>query len=208
MEEKENDFLAHPNVIEALLSPFLKAVPDAYVLPWHTNELVVDWSNSADDLKPLVDKLNEAVLEVEGCDPWVKDVFGKEGTGEGIVYYPLSVEHLGRDMFSNLAFKAKGEKHKVVKAKAPVIIDAATAASIAEFTDMVVTEARLEQGAQEACEGEYTSKKIAPFIGWVAKDVNKECQDELEASKLTWKQVSKSVTNKARQWYMHKIETT
>jgi hypothetical protein len=77
---------------------------------------------------------------------------------------------------------------------------------VAEFVDLVVTGPRLEQGVQEACGGEYDNKKIGPFIGWVSKDVNKECQDELEASGLTWKQVSKHVTTKARTWYIAQME--
>jgi hypothetical protein len=208
VEDQENDFIAHPNVIEALIAPLLKATPNVYVLPWHTEEVVIDWNLSADDITPIVDSLNKAVEEVEVCDPWVKATFGKEGIGEGIVYYPLSVEHIGRDMFSTLAFKAKGEKHKVVKNKAPVVIDAATAASMAEFVDMVVTEPRLEQGAQEACEGQYEMKKIGPFIGWMNSDIHKECQAELEASGLTWKQVHKAITAKVRIWYINKVETT
>lgn len=206
MGEKKNDFLAHPNVIETLLAKFLRTIPNTYVLPWYTEEVVVDWNKSADDLAPVVESFNKVVLEVEACDPWVKATFGQEGTGEGLVYFPISVEHLGRDMFSALAFKAKGEKHKVVKAKAPVVIDAATAASITEFVDMVVTEARLDQGVQEACKGQYERKKIGPFIGWVIKDVSKECQNELEASGLNWKQVAKTVTDRAREWYINKID--
>lgn len=216
METAERHFIADPDEIENILRTkgeldFLEAVPNTYVIPWHTankvtEEVVVDWNSSAEALGPLVKDINTAVDEVEACDPWVKETFGKEGTGEGIVYYPVSKEHLGRDNFSALAFKAKGEKHKIVKAKAPVVIDPAVAASVAEFVDLVVTEPRLEQGVQEACGGEYELRKIGPFIGHIGKDVSKECQAELEASELTWKQVSKSVTNRAREWYIAKTE--
>ena len=182
-------------------------IPDTYVLPYHGEKIVVDYSKSAEDLQETADLLGKAVDEVEACDPWVKSTFGIEGIGEGLVYFPVSEEHLGRESFSNLAFKAKGEKHKVVKQKQTVQVNPETAASIDEFIELVVTEPRLEQGATEVG-GEFETKKIGKFIGWVTSDVHKECQSELEASSLTWKQVTKAVTTKARLWYMHKIDTT
>jgi hypothetical protein len=63
---------------------------------------------------------------------------------------------------------------------------------------MVLTEARLEQGAG----GVYEMKSVAKFLAWISADVQKETQDELDASGLTWDQVSKAVTNKARAWYL------
>lgn len=197
-------FIGEPSHISMLLP----SVPDTYVLPYHGNEITIDYSKSADELQEVVEVLNKAVEDVEACDPWVQRTFGAEGIGEGIVYYPVSAAHTGRESFSNLSFKAKGEKHKVVKQKKAVQVDPETAASITEFADMVLTDARLEQGVTEGCGGDYDTKKIGPFIGWVTKDVNKECQSEFEASGLTWKQVSKAVSSKARTWYMHKIETS
>lgn len=192
----------------ATILMFLPTVPDTYVLPFLDEGITIDFSKSADELQETVTLINERVDAVEKCDPWVKETFGAEGIGEGIVYYPVSSVHAGRESFSNLSFKAKGEKHKVVKQKKAVQVDPETAASVAEFAELVLTDARLEQGVTEGCGGEYDTKKIGPFIGWVTKDVNKECQSELEASGLTWKQVSKAVSAKARTWYMHKIETT
>jgi len=186
----------------------LPKVPDTYVLPWHGPEIEVDYARTVDELQVTADVLSKAVDEVEACDPWVKKDFGVKGIGEGLVYYPVSKVHLGHTSFSNLCFKAKGEKHKVVKQKQAVQVSPETAASITEFVDMVVTEARLEQGVADVCGGEYDTKKIGPFIGWLTKDVNKECQAELEASGLSWKQVSKAVAAKARTWYMYKVETT
>jgi hypothetical protein len=192
----------------ATILMFLPTVPDTYVLPFLDEGITIDFSKSADELQETVALINERVDAVEKCDPWVKETFGAEGIGEGIVYYPVSSVHAGRESFSNLSFKAKGEKHKVVRQKKAVQVDPETAASISDFAELVLTDARLEQGVTEGCGGEYDTKKIGPFIGWVTKDVNKECQSELEASGLTWKQVSKVVSARARTWYMQKIETT
>ena len=123
----------------------------------------------------VVNIINQKVADVEKCDPWVKATFGIDGLGEGIVYYPVSAEHAGRDSFSDLSFKAKGEKHKVVKQKSPVQVDPEKVASVDEFSELVLTDARLEQGVIEACDGEYEAEKIGPFVGRVSKDVSKEC---------------------------------
>ena len=203
-DEEPPIFLTDP----ADISTVLPNVPDTYVLPFYGEAIVVDYYKSAEELQETVDIFNKAVEGVEACDPWVKETFGVEGVGEGIVYYPVSKEHLGKESFSNLAFKAKGEKHKAVKQKKSVQADSEVVTSVSEFVELVVTEARLEQGVVDGCDSEYETKKIGMFLGWVGKDVKKECQSELEASSLEWKQVHKSITSKARMWYMHKIETT
>ena len=177
-----------------------------HVLPWHTDEVEVNWNFTGEMLQPTVDAINVEVDAVEQCDPWVKSVFGVEGIGEGLVYYPVSKEHQSRDDFSNLSFKAKGEKHKVVKTKKAVQVNPSVVASVTEFVDLVVTDARLEQGVQEVCNGEYDMKKIGHLLGFIGKDVSKECQAELEASGLTWKQVSKAVVDRARVLYIEKVE--
>jgi len=203
----DTEFISQPDEIAGLLTYFLNKIPNTYVLPWQTEPVVIDWSSSLDEMEPIIDGLNKSVEEVEACDPWVKNIFGKEGIGEGLVYYPISPEHLGREKFSALAFKAKGEKHKVVKTNAPVVIDAAVANSVEEFVDLVVTDARLEQGVCEACNGEYELSKLGELMRWVNLDIIKECQLELEASNLTWKQIQKSVTTKIRLWYMAKYNS-
>lgn len=200
------ELISDPEEIKSYLKEFLMEVPNTYILPWYTKEIIIDWA-SREKLEPIVSQLNDAVAEVETCDPWVKSTFGLEGIGEGIVYYPISSAHAGRENFSALAFKAKGEMHKVVKSKEYVTIDPTVVSSIQEFVSLVITDARLEQGAQEACNGEYDNCHIGAFIGWVCKDVTKECQAELEVSCLDWKQVSKFITTAARQWYLLKVKS-
>ncbi len=185
--------IVEPEELQALVGH----IPDTYVLPWHTS-FEVDLNASGEDLLPVVEEINKCVHLIEVNDPWVESTFGVKGTGEGIVLYPSSKEHLGLKNFNNLVFKAKGEKHKNIKTAAPAQLNAEAAASIDQFVDMVLTEARLEQGAG----GVYEMKSVAKFLAWVSADVQKETQDELEASGLTWDQVSKAVTNKARAWYL------
>lgn len=39
---------------------------------------------------------------------------------------------------------------------------------------------------------------IKKFTKWISNDVQKETKDEMEASNLTWEQISKMLTTKAR----------
>jgi len=153
------------------------------------------------------------VKEVEAQDPWVKDEFSAEGIGEGVVYYPISFQGdywqtLDKHQMSTFSFKAKGAEHKVTKTKEAVQIDPEVAASIDGFVTMVVTPARLEQGAREVAGGEldFHQRHIGAFLKWMGQDVKKETADELEASGLTWDQVSRPVSTEARTWYLQKFE--
>lgn len=193
-----------------LLQELVKDIPDTYVLPWHNTPVDVNWEHSAEDLTLNVNAINEWVLAVEKNDPWVENIFGVKGTGEGLVFYPYSPGHQGLKNFNNLVFKAKGEKHKNIKTAAPAQVNAQAAANVQQFVDMVLTEARLEQGATFVGGKDGTiwfdMKLIGKFLAWIATDVQKETQDELEASGLTWDQVSKSVGNSARAWYLAKAK--
>lgn len=192
-----------------LLSAFAPVVgghPLAHVLPWAGYAMTVDWTKSSEELAGTVDLINEFVLLIEACDPWVKKVFGIEGVGEGLVYYPTS--HQGMTNLKNLMFKAKGAKHRVVAAPKAATVDPMVAASAEAFAEMVVTEARLEQGKGIIGTPPYTAPEqlTGKFVGWIIGDVQKECQAELEASGLTWKQVSGTVSRRASKWWLDKTK--
>lgn len=176
-----------------------------YILPYQ-HEVNIDFYNELSVAK-AAGEIEQQVLEVEECDPWVKDNFDVEGVGEGLVYYPKESGFIKADNLKELIFKAKGYKHQVKSNKTPniVAIDIEKVASIQEFSNMFVTEARLLQGVNEACNNEYDTKLIGTFLKWIAADVMKESVAELEESKLTWKDVSKKVMTTAREWYQSKI---
>lgn len=200
------------------LREIVKNVSDTYVLPWHTHTVAhdsathvyskvdVDWKKTDEGLAQVIAPINDWVLAIEANDPWVESTFGVKGTGEGLVFYPVSKPHLGWENFQNLVFKAKGEKHKNIKTQKPAQVNPETAASVDAFCDLVLTEARLEQGANAVAGGKctYDMQMLGKFIGWIIKDVEKETQDELTASGLTFKEVQKSLTDKARNWYKAK----
>ena len=102
-------------------------------------------------------------------------------------------------------FKAKGEKHRTANVREAVQVDPTVVASIEEFANVMVAEARLLQGVTVACGGAYDKKLTGKFIQWVTADTEKESQDELEASGLTWAQVKSAVSKKAQVWYLGKM---
>jgi hypothetical protein len=194
--------ITDPDEIGRLLN-LPDAPGDVHVLPWHGDAFVVDLHNR-DSLQGVVDRLNKVVEDIEPCDPWVKQVFGVEGTAEGVVYYPGGGLNVTRKMYSDLSFKAKGEKHKVVKTKQAVQIDPEVAKGIDGFVQLFVTEARLEQGLSVV--GAAEMKNIPAFLKWFGQDVHKESADELAASGLEWGQVEKSVQAAARNWFIAKAK--
>lgn len=175
--------------------------PDIFILPWYGEQLNLDFARELDDKTEF---LNSMVEAVEREDPWVKSIFGIKGIGEGLVFYPILEEGLTPDKLSTLGFKAKGNRHRTVKTKKAVQVNPEVAENALSFAKLVVTEARLEQGVTEACVGEYKMKHTGALLQWIERDVQKECQAELEKAELTWKQVSKFLGHEARDWYRKK----
>jgi hypothetical protein len=131
----------------------------------------------------------------------VKENFGVEGIGEGMVYYPMHVTK--RAWIGGHMFKVKGLEHKVKRSDKIVEIDPERAASVAEFVEMFVTEARLEQGLGEV-DGKFLPELTGQFVGWICKDVMKESKEELAISGMIWKDVAKSVGAAASKWFITK----
>lgn len=195
-----------PDWIAARLGP----LPGVYVLPWDEPNVEIDWTDR-DSMRAAVDGINARVVAVEACDPFVKDRFGVEGTGEGLVYFPIGLADesgaMDREMLAQYMFKAKGEKHQVVRSKAPATVDPETARNIEEFVQLFVTPNRLEQIATESCGAVYDPQNTGRFLGAFAQDVQKESGAELEASGLEWKTVQKAVTAAARGWFIEQTKT-
>lgn len=183
-----------------------------YVLPWYKNlNVTVDWNAPTESMAPVLETINAEVRAVETCDPWVKAKFGVEGTGEGLVFYPTAgtVGQTAIDAYYLRMFKAKGDEHKTVAQKAPAQADPEVVKNLADFAALVLTPARLEQGVEATLPAgatmRYDVKRIGPFLGWVTKDVAKECGPELAASGLDPKAANKAVIDHARNWYMGKF---
>jgi hypothetical protein len=181
--------------------------PDVYVLPWYGASERLDFGLGASMDEP-VSRMNEMVKLVEKEDPWVRAIFGISGMGEGLVWYPEPETPLPWYCpYAEMMFKTKGEKHSVVKQKAPVVIDPEVVASIEAFAEKFVTENRLQQIFSETFgDAAPTKRDTGTFMKALQADVLKESKAELEAAKLTWKQVVKAVTTNAKNWFFAHIE--
>jgi len=203
-----DQYMTTPADIEELIPD----LDNVIVLPWfQIFEEPIDFTNG-EQCKNFADMLDETVKKIEERDPFIYDLFGIDGPGEGWVISPVCNPgtdplegKLSRDLYSMLTFKVKVEGHKVKKgpsaSKVMVVPDGAM-----EFVDMFVTEPRCEQGVTEALNGDIDIKRMGEFLKWMAQDIIKESVDELEDSGLTWKEVQKYVITAARQWFQHKVK--
>lgn len=179
--------------------------PDVFVLPWIDASFELDF---ADDVQAeqQAECISAEVDRVEAEDPWVAASFGVRGLGEGIVLYPqLGAGQVDRQLLSELMFKAKGEKHQTVRQKRAAQLEPEVARGVESFVELVLAPARLEQGLTEACAGTAEMTKIPAFLKWVASDVQKECGAELAAAGLGWEQVNRGISNKARSWFLQRL---
>lgn len=68
---------------------------DVHILPWHVSaqcgeSLEFDFTNTA-QIEQQTPQINSLVAEIDHEDPWVSATFGVHGTGEGVVWYPISL---------------------------------------------------------------------------------------------------------------------
>ncbi len=197
----QQTLITHPDALSDILNTPCENV---HVLPWYGEEVTIDFSKPS-QLLEVVEKLNKVVEEIEPSDPWVKSVFGVEGTAEGVVYYPKAGLAQVMKEYGDFAFKAKGDKHKTVKSKEAVQIAPEVAANVDAFVNMFVTEARCEQGLA-AIGVPLEMKNVGNFLKWIAKDVKKESIAELEASNLSWEDVQRQVQGAGKTWFINKCK--
>ncbi len=191
------ELITDPGEIRDLLGDFH---PEVLILPWHPIDL--DPVNLMDEasVQAFADKVNAEVLAVEAKDPYIAATFGVEGVGEGLVFYPEG--STSRERWRRLAFKAKGEKHRVKAAKVAAEVAPEVLASVSAFVAAFVTEPRCQQGLTVTGAERGDMRKLGPFLQWIGKDVEKESRTELEASGLTWKAASAAVTAAAKTWFL------
>jgi len=161
-----------------------------------------NWIIEIDFNKPaeIQNKLIELTELVEKQCP-VGKAFGNDGIGEGIVWV-----HQSED-YDTLRFKVKGEKHSSSKVKKLAPVDTEKLNSINEFLDFAVTENRLNQALEVVFtmnNEDIDIKKMGEFLKWIMSDIIAEESDVLAKSNLEPKDIGKSVSNKARKWFLEK----
>lgn len=194
MYHVEDDLMVtDPYVLEAVLPEDLE---DVRVLPWAAPAQRVNYTNAG----TFTEHVSEIVEEIGRCDPYIKNTFGVEGPGEGLVFMPEFSCSL--QDFCKGTFKAKCEAHRVKKAAKAVSIKIDVPKDAVDFVMTFVTEARLKQGLAEACAGDRSPQNTGAFIKWIANDVRKESVVELEEMGIDYGAVAKFVVTAAREWFL------
>lgn len=166
------------------------------ILDFPTFEVDIDFANPSNVQNTII----EITEQVENECP-VGKYFGVSGIGEGVVW-----KYRHSDGTIN-QFKVKGAKHSKSKVKKTQIVDVDKLNNINEFIDYVLTEERLNQGIERVfMDNELDIKQLGDYISWIIKDVISEELDTLISNNLEVKDVTKSLSNKARNWFLNKIQ--
>lgn len=173
--------------------------------PEHNIFTVMDYSPVEIDInfngEDYTNELIGHVMRVENECPFAKAMGVTDNLiGEGLVFTPNDPDYAWD---TGTWFKVKGKKHSVSKVKTLVATCPEKLKGIKAFVEYAVTENRLEQGVSEVG---LDQSLIGKFIGWVNKDINKEEGDVLESNNLSMKEVGKSCSNKAREYYINLLD--
>jgi len=157
-----------------------------------TYEVMVDFNDPA----KARDEMEKMVEAVEKECPVAK-MLGHTGIGEGIVF-------TGQYKNERIQFKVKGDAHKVVGSKEKIAITEEDLNDIKELVAYTVTENRVKQGVQEACNGELDKRHTGALLRWVVKDIQSEEQDAID--KLGVDGYTKYLSDAARKIFFRLID--
>lgn len=159
-----------------------------------------------ESLKLAREKMDSLVVQIEKVDPYIKNLFGIEGPGEGYVAYSFDHMRLVDGIYHPHKFKIKTEKFAETKSSAGSNVDYEKYAAINTLAFDLCTEARLEQAISEVDHNDFDMKKIPDFLRWVANDIEKECLNEIEASGFAHKDVFRAISKIARDFYVEQTK--
>ncbi|MEM7249606.1 MAG: RNA ligase family protein, partial [Acidobacteriota bacterium] len=126
-EQQEATLVFQPDELVALLP----AIDRMHVLPWHGDAFELSFGDDA-QLGAAAEWINEQVEAIETEDPFIRERFGVEGVGEGLVGYPVAelvsdgeraLGAVSRDLLDRHLFKAKGVLHRGVKQRKPALAE-------------------------------------------------------------------------------------
>ena len=192
--------ISDPQEISTLVTGVFGAHPDFHVLPWHGDEIPIDFTNEerAKDTLSDMDRIVNDVIGKE--DPYIRKVFGVSGRGEGLVFYPMDPD-LPWDSFT---FKVKTEIHSVNKSRTRNHVVPEKPEHIDDFIGMFFTEQRFEQMLDDHFNGIADRKNTGEFIRTVMEDIEKESINEMELADFDWNQARKYGTLSVRDWFLNR----
>ena len=161
--------IVNPSSIETHLEKMLtmESLDQIRVIPWlYDQDIVIELSNHK-QTQEVVDNLVSHVDQIGECDPLIKQLWGIEGPGEGLVGYFTSMTFYDGTEVSPLfwmdcTFKVKTVAHSVQKNKNRGGIGVEKPEGVDDFVQMFVTNQRMEQMLTEIG-GFQTELKPASF---------------------------------------------
>ena len=199
---KDGSVIVEPDEIENLANRAFGSHPDIHILPWHTDEIPVDFTdiNRAQD---FITTMNTMVNDVIGTeDPYIRKTFGVSGRGEGLVFYSIEDDF----PWEKFIFKVKTEIHNVNKSKTRNHVAPEKPEHMDEFIEMFFTEQRFEQMLDEHFNGIADHRNTGNFIKTVLQDIEKESRNEIDLADFEWNQVRKYGTVPVRDWFLKKAD--
>lgn len=176
--------------------------PSLFVMPWDGDAVTFDFADP-ERLEAAVEAINARSEAVGLSDPFVRDLFGVEGPGEGLVYVPDTTSGpITLDTYANLTFKAKAARHRVKISDKAAKIATELPKDAHDFVETFVTENRMEQMLAEKLSGDTDKTRTGDFVAAVIKDVFKESVPERAALDVTDKALSGLISRKAAKWFM------
>ena len=163
-------------------------------------ELDIDFNNP--DM--VQNDLHKLTMDIEDECPVAKQISGKSGCGEGLVWHCTDERY----NTSRMWFKTKGKKHSASKVKHVASADPELVKSRHEFIEVTVTENRLMQGIEmlKLHKKSIDRASAGDFIRWMYNDIVTEEATILEGSGLDPKSVGKLIADNVRPWYLNFVD--
>ena len=122
--------------------------------------------------------INEETCKIDKLSPFVKDLNGVEGVGEGLVWTTELTLKERHAKYSNnwciqCKFKSKGKRHRVINTN-NIKYDVETLGNIQKAVEYAITENRLTQCVQELGLEKHSTANTRKVIKWMIKDVQSE----------------------------------
>ncbi|CAF3348889.1 unnamed protein product [Rotaria socialis] len=172
-----------------------RSIYNIFDFPTYTME--IDFNNPTVVEGPL----SQIAEQVERECP-VGAYFNRKGVGEGVVWTEWTKTG------GNLIFKVKGRKHLVTQPKALVSATITKCANVNEFIGYACTENRMFQALDYMREQNMSIEieSLNIFLRWLAEDIIKEEKDTMNESKISIKDITQAMTNKAERFFMKNLK--
>ncbi|KNC47387.1 uncharacterized protein AMSG_03821 [Thecamonas trahens ATCC 50062] len=175
-----------------------------------TGEFAINLS-SFSAIRDAMVTISGLVNSIDEADPYIGAEFGVPGSGEGLVFYPVSTgrpaagdvpAHISKGQLSMFLFKAKGASHRVTRAGAAAEFHAPVFETVAAFAEYFLTPARLYQGRAQVADNTFDAEHADDFVVWVVDDVIAESIDERDVNpQLDIGDIRAEVARIAAEWF-------